>query len=109
MKLSRLAYMLMTLYEMEGSHLFNFYSHDSDEYYALKNGDFAVELDDKDIKTQRLLLSKRSYYTRGKRLFLLMISAIAGKLSLLLKKSSQTLIFLSRNFHVFLKAKDTAL
>lgn len=47
MKLSRLAYMLMTLYEMEGSHLFNFYSPDSDEYYALKSGDFAVDFDTK--------------------------------------------------------------
>ena len=48
MKLSRLAYMLMTLYEMEGSHLFNLYSPDSNEYYALKNGNLVNDFDDED-------------------------------------------------------------
>ena len=54
MKLSHLAYMLMTLYEMEGSHLFHFYSPDSDEYYALKSGDFAVDDDTKNAVSTSL-------------------------------------------------------
>lgn len=37
MKLSNLAYALMPLYEMEGEHLFNFYSPDRDAYYGLPN------------------------------------------------------------------------
>ena len=50
MKLSHLAYMLMILYEMEGSHLFNFYSPDSKEYYALKSGNLVNDFDDDDTK-----------------------------------------------------------
>jgi len=68
MKLSRLAYMLMTLYEMEGSHLFNFYSPDSKEYYALKNGDFAVELDDEDIKNAASTTLKKVLLYKGQKI-----------------------------------------
>lgn len=60
--------MLMTLYEMEGSHLFNFYSHDNDEYYALKNGDFAVELDDKDIKNATSTPLKKVLLYKGQKI-----------------------------------------
>ena len=35
MKLSNLAYALMYLYEMDGEHMFNFYSPERDAYYAL--------------------------------------------------------------------------
>ena len=75
MKLSSLAYMLMTLYEMEGSHLFNFYSQDNDEYYALKNGNLSLTILMMKIqKMQRPLLSKKSRYSQVKRLFLLITS-----------------------------------
>ena len=58
----------MTLYEMEGSHLFNFYSHYNDEYYALKNGDFAVELDDKDIKNATSTPLKKVLLYKGQKI-----------------------------------------
>lgn len=58
----------MTLYEMEGSHLFNFYSPDSDEYYALKSGDFAVELDDEDIKNAASTTLKKVLLYKGQKI-----------------------------------------
>ncbi len=60
--------MLMTLYEMEGSHLFNFYSPDNDEYYALKSCDFAVEPDDEDIKNAASITLKKVLLYKGQKI-----------------------------------------
>ena len=52
MKLPNLAYVLMALYEMEGEHMFNFYSPERDTYYALPSKDAA----DKEINAKKTAL-----------------------------------------------------
>ena len=68
MKLSRLAYMLMMLYEMEGSHLFNFYSPDSKKCYALKSGNLVNEFDDADTKNAASTLLKKVLLFAGQKI-----------------------------------------
>ena len=58
-RMPRLAYFLMSIYEMEGEHLFNFYSPERDEYYSLKNTEFAGDFDnDYDIDAASISLKK---------------------------------------------------
>ena len=78
MKLSRLAYMLMTIY-VEGSHLFNFYSPNSDEYYALKNANLLNDFDDEDTKNADSTFLKKVLASKGQKIISLMISVITGK------------------------------
>lgn len=68
MKLSHLAYMLMTIYEMEGSHLFNFYSSNSDEYYALKNANLLNDFDDEDTKNATSTPLKKVLASKGEKI-----------------------------------------
>ncbi len=68
MKLSRLPYMWITLYKMEGYHLFNFYSPDSKEYYALKSGNLTNNFDDEDIKNVTSISLKKVLLFAGQKI-----------------------------------------
>ena len=58
MKLSNLAYALMLLYEARGGHLFNFYSPERNEYYALpyEEDDDDLDFDREEIDARKMSL-----------------------------------------------------